>query len=111
MDGRKRLSGAQYKKNARLKLERELKVLSATNKIDSFFVKPNTSASADTSAYISISPSIEIVSQCEVDDSDKGTFYFYSYDHDIYGVLIIWYWKCPILPRCNRPQPFTAIGV
>lgn len=36
-DGRKRLSGSAYKKVAKLKLEKEQKVISQTAKLTSFF--------------------------------------------------------------------------
>ncbi|XP_050511791.1 uncharacterized protein LOC126887910 [Diabrotica virgifera virgifera] len=54
-DGRKRLSGAEYKRLADLKAKREQKVIEQTHKISSFFKKPNPNCTLSTTSSTSTS--------------------------------------------------------
>lgn len=53
--------------------------------VESFLVKPNTSVVADINIFTSISLSIKIVFQFEVDDNDEGFTFI-----QLYKVLIIY---------------------
>ena len=64
MDGRKRLSGSQYKKKAQEKLEREEEVLSKIPKLETFFKQKSTD-STDKPSTLAVSTTREITQEGE----------------------------------------------
>ncbi len=66
MDGRKRLSGAQYKKNANLKQQKILEAVKSSKRIDAFFSKSSSNASSEVQPSFSGSESLNLPTEAQV---------------------------------------------
>lgn len=69
-DGRKRLSGAEYRKNARIRREKQTKEIEQTGKIDLFFTKPVATSSTKQVEEVREDVTDDVVATCSYDTSE-----------------------------------------
>lgn len=69
-DGRKRLSGAEYRKNAKIRRDKQTKEIKQTGKIDLFFTKPVTPSSTEQGEEVEEEVTDDVVATCSYDTSE-----------------------------------------
>lgn len=69
-DGRKRLSGAEYRKNAKIRRDKQTKEIKQTGKIDLFFTKPAAPSNTEQGEEVEEDVTDDVVATCSYDTSE-----------------------------------------